>query len=97
MFLDSDKIDELDTSDFLVERAAERLVRDPGDMQAWMTDEETGPLDIFVTLDGAKMTLERALLNALAYNPYLRSLRTATVEALTQSKALSLIVIPSTF
>lgn len=87
MFLDSDQIDDLDALDFLVERAAERLVRDAGDMQAWMTDEETGPLDIFVTVGRTKMTLERALLEALAHNPYLRNLRAATIEALTQSKA----------
>lgn len=87
MFLNGDQIDELDTLDFLVERAATQLVVDPAEMQAWMTEDETGILDIHVTLDGAKMTLERALLNALAYNPYLRNLRQALIESLTKDKA----------
>lgn len=95
MFLDSDQIDELDALDFLVERAAERLVRDAGDMQAWMTEDETGILDVAVihkqerkTVPAERrITLEEALLNELAHNPYLRHLREALVEALTEDKA----------
>ena len=87
MFLDSDQIDELDTLDFLVEHAAERLVKDSAEMQAWMTEDETGILDVHVMTGAGKITLEQALLAALAHNPYLRHLREALVEALTEDKA----------
>ena len=86
MFLDETQIDELDTLDFLVECAATKLVVDSAKMQAWMTEDEWGILDVHVMTGAGKVTLEQALLATLAHNPYLRHLREALIEALTNSK-----------
>lgn len=94
MFLNGNQIDELDTLDFLVERAATQLVVDPAEMQAWMTEDETGILDMRLihkkerktVPEESRITLEEALLNELAHNPYMRHLREALIEALTNSK-----------
>ena len=96
MFLNIDQIDELDSLDFLVGRAAEQLIKDPAEMRVWMTDEETGLLDVSVihkselktVPEDRRVTLEEALYNELAYSPYLRHLRAALFESLIKSTHL---------